>query len=158
MMKIGFGYDVHRLVYGRKLIIGGVEIPFEKGLFGHSDADVLCHAICDALLGAAGLGDIGLHFPSTDEKYSNISSLILLGEIQRLLAEAKFEIKNIDSTIVAEKPMMSPFINQMKANISKKMNIKFDQISIKATTTEGLGFIGAGDGIAAYAVCLVECN
>jgi len=157
MMKVGFGYDVHRLVYGRRLIIGGVAIPFEKGLLGHSDADVLCHAIGDALLGAAGLGDIGLHFPSTDEKYSNISSLILLEEIQRLLA-AQFEIKNIDSTIVAEQPQMSPFIDPMKANISKRLNIKFDQISIKATTTEGLGFIGAGDGITAYAVCLVECS
>jgi 2-C-methyl-D-erythritol 2,4-cyclodiphosphate synthase len=158
MIKVGFGYDVHRLVYGRKLIIGGVDIPFEKGLLGHSDADVLCHALSDALLGAAGLGDIGLHFPSTDEKYQNISSLILLMEIQRLLAEAKVEIKNIDSTIVAERPQMSLFINQMKANISKSLNIKFDQISIKATTTEGLGFIGVGDGIAAYAVCLVECS
>lgn len=156
MMKVAFGYDVHRLVYGRKLIIGGVAIPFEKGLAGHSDADVLCHAISDALLGAAGLGDIGALFPSCDEKYRNISSLILLEEIQSLLAEAEFEIKNIDSTIVAEQPQMSPFINQMKANIAKLLNIKLDQISIKATTSEGLGAIGAGDGIAAYAVCLVE--
>ncbi len=158
MMKVGFGYDVHRLVYGRKLIIGGVDISFAKGLAGHSDADVLCHAIGDALLGAAGLGDIGHHFPTNDEKFSNISSLILLTEIQRLLTKAKFEIKNIDSTIVAEQPMMGPFIDQMKANIAIKLNIKYDQISIKATTTEGLGFIGVGDGIAAYAVCLVECS
>jgi 2-C-methyl-D-erythritol 2,4-cyclodiphosphate synthase len=156
MIKVGFGYDVHRLVYGRKLIIGGVEIPFEKGLAGHSDADVLCHAISDALLGAAGLGDIGVHFPTSDEKYRNISSLMLLEKIQRLLVEAEFEIKNIDSTVIAEQPQMSPFINQMKAKIAKILNIKFDQISIKATTSEGLGFVGAGDGIAAYAVCLVE--
>ncbi len=158
MMKVGFGYDVHRLVYQRKLIIGGVEILFDKGLAGHSDADVLCHAIGDALLGAAGLGDIGHHFPATDEKFRNISSLILLTEIQRLLAESKLEIKNIDSTIVAEQPMISPFIDQMKTNISTRLKIKFDQISIKATTTEGLGFIGAGDGIAAYAICLVESS
>lgn len=156
MMKVGFGFDVHPLVHERKLIIGGIEIPFQKGLAGHSDADVLCHAIGDALLGAAGLGDLGAHFPSTDEKYRNISSLILLEQIQKLLIENKFEVINIDSTIVAEKPQMSPFIGSMKANIAKALNTKIDQVSIKATTTEGLGFIGAGDGIAAYAVCLVE--
>ena len=155
MMKVGFGFDVHPLVNERKLIIGGIEIPFQKGLAGHSDADVLCHAIGDALLGAAGLGDLGVHFPSTDEKYRNISSLILLEQIQKLI-ENKFEIKNIDSTIVAEKPQMSPFISSMKANIAKALNTKIDQISVKATTTKGLGTIGTGDGIAAYAVCLVE--
>jgi 2-C-methyl-D-erythritol 2,4-cyclodiphosphate synthase len=155
MIKIGFGFDVHPLVSGRKLIIGGIEIPFQRGLAGHSDADVLCHAIGDALLGAAGLGDIGLHFPTTDEKYRNISSLILLDEIQRLLNN-KYAIINIDSTIIAEKPHVSPFINQMKVNIARILNTRVDQISIKATTTEGLGFIGAGDGIAAYAVSLVE--
>jgi 2-C-methyl-D-erythritol 2,4-cyclodiphosphate synthase len=155
MMKVGFGFDVHPLVNERKLIIGGIEIPFQKGLAGHSDADVLCHAIGDALLGAAGLGDLGVHFPSTDEKYRNISSLILLEQIQKLI-ENKFEIKNIDSTIIAEKPQMSPFINSMKANIAKALNTKIDQISVKATTTKGLGTIGTGDGIAAYAVCLVE--
>lgn len=155
-MKVGFGYDVHRLDNGRKLIIGGVEIPFEKGLSGHSDADVLCHAISDALLGAAGLGDIGHHFPSTDEKYRDISSLILLEEIYNLLVGLNLKISNIDSTIIAEQPRMSPFINQMKPNIARILKISLDQISIKATTTEGLGFIGAGEGIAAYAVCLVE--
>jgi 2-C-methyl-D-erythritol 2,4-cyclodiphosphate synthase len=155
MIKIGFGFDVHPLVSGRKLIIGGIDIPFQRGLAGHSDADVLCHAIGDALLGAAGLGDIGLHFPTTDEKYRNISSLILLDEIQRLLNN-KYAIINIDSTIIAEKPHVSPFINQMKVNIARILNTRVDQISIKATTTEGLGFIGAGDGIAAYAVSLVE--
>ena len=156
MMKVGFGFDVHPLVNERKLIIGGIEIPFQKGLAGHSDADVLCHAIGDALLGAAGLGDLGFHFPSTDEKYRNISSLILLEQIQKLLIENKFEVINIDSTIVAEKPQMSPFISSMIANIAKALNTKINQISIKATTTKGLGPIGTGDRIAAYAVCLVE--
>lgn len=156
MTKVGFGYDVHQLIPGRHLIIGGVQIPFEKGLAGHSDADVLCHAIGDALLGAAGLQDIGHHFPSTDEQYRNISSLIILKEIQRLIAEAKFKIINIDSTIVAEKPQMHPYISQMKAKIATTLTINPDQISVKATTTEGLGFIGTGDGIAAYAIALIE--
>ncbi len=156
MTRVGSGYDVHRLVPGRHLIIGGVQIPFEKGLSGHSDADVLCHAIGDALLGAAGLPDIGHHFPSTDEQYRNISSLIILKEIQRLLVEVKFKIVNIDSTIVAEKPQMRFFISQMKVNIATTLNIKPDQVSVKATTTEGLGFIGSGDGIAAYAIALIQ--
>ena len=156
MTRVGSGYDVHRLVPGRHLIIGGVQIPFEKGLFGHSDADVLCHAIGDALLGAAGLPDIGHHFPSTDEQYRNISSLIILKEIQRLLVEAEFKIINIDATIVAEKPQMRSFISQMKVNIATTLNIKPDQVSVKATTTEGLGFIGSGDGIAAYAIALIQ--
>ncbi len=156
MTRVGSGYDVHRLVPGRHLIIGGVQIPFEKGLLGHSDADVLCHAIGDALLGAAGLPDIGHHFPSTDEQYRNISSLIILKEIQRLLVEVKFKIVNIDSTIVAEKPQMRFFISQMKVNIATTLNIKPDQVSVKATTTEGLGFIGSGDGIAAYAIALIQ--
>ena len=156
MTKVGFGYDVHRLISGRHLIIGGVQIPFEKGLSGHSDADVLSHAIGDALLGAAGLPDIGHHFPSTDAQYRNISSLIILKEIQRLLVEVKFKIVNIDSTIVAEKPHMRSYISQMKANIAATLNIKPDQVSVKATTTEGLGFIGTGDGIAAYAIALIE--
>jgi 2-C-methyl-D-erythritol 2,4-cyclodiphosphate synthase len=156
MTKVGFGYDVHRLARGRHLIIGGVHIPFEKGLSGHSDADVLCHAIGDALLGAAGLPDIGHHFPSTDEQYRNISSLTILKEIQRLLVEAKFKIVNIDSTIVAEKPQMHFYISPMKANIATTLNINSDQVSVKATTTEGLGFIGTGDGIAAYAIALIE--
>ncbi len=155
-MRIGFGYDVHRFAFDRKLVIGGVEIPYGKGLAGHSDADVLCHAIGDALLGAAALGDLGCHFPSTDGKYQGISSLILLQEIQRLLVESKFKIINIDSTVVAEKPQLRPFINQMKTNIAKSLAIIFDQISIKATTSEGLGFVGTGDGIVAYAISLIE--
>jgi 2-C-methyl-D-erythritol 2,4-cyclodiphosphate synthase len=156
MIKVGFGYDVHRLTKGRKLIIGGVNIPFETGLLGHSDADVLCHAIADALLGAAGLGDIGYHFPATDEKYRDISSLIILEEIQRLLAESNFKLINLDATIIAERPQMRPFISQMKANIAKIFKIKAEQVSVKATTSEGLGFIGAGDGIAAFAIVLIE--
>lgn len=155
-MRIGFGYDVHRFAFDRKLVIGGVEIPYGKGLAGHSDADVLCHAIGDALLGAAALGDLGCHFPSTDGKYQGISSLILLQEIQRLLVGSKFKIINIDSTVVAEKPQLRPFINQMKTNIAKSLAIIFDQISIKATTSEGLGFVGTGDGIVAYAISLIE--
>lgn len=155
-MRIGFGYDVHRFAFDRKLVIGGVEIPYGKGLAGHSDADVLCHAIGDALLGAAALGDLGCHFPSTDRKYQGISSLILLQEIQRLLVGSKFKIINIDSTVVAEKPQLRPFINQMKTNIAKSLAIIFDQISIKATTSEGLGFVGTGDGIVAYAISLIE--
>jgi len=157
-MRIGFGYDIHRFAKGRKLIIGGVEIYCEKGLLGHSDADVLCHVIGDALLGAAALGDLGHHFPPTDEKYKNISSLILLKQIHNLLAQANLRIINIDSTIVAEHPQMSPFINQMKANIATSLHIKFDQISIKATTSEELGFVGTGDGIAAYAISLITKN
>ena len=155
-MRVGFGYDVHRLTIGRKLIIGGVEIPFDKSLIGHSDADVLCHAIGDALLGAAALGDLGQHFPSNDSKYKNISSLILLEKIKTLLSQSDFHIINIDSTIIAEKPQMSPFIQLMKANISNCLNIEINQVSIKATTTEGLGFAGKEVGMAAYAVCLIE--
>lgn len=156
MTRVGFGYDVHQLVHGRLLIIGGVQVPFEKGLAGHSDADVLCHAIGDALLGAAGLPDIGHHFPATDEQYRNISSLIILRKIHEFLNEAKFKIINIDSTILAEKPQMRPFINQMKVNIAATLNTKPNQLSVKATTTEGLGFIGTGNGIAAYAIALIE--
>ncbi len=155
-MRIGFGYDVHRFTVGRKLIIGGVEIPYEKGLLGHSDADVLCHTIGDALLGAASLGDLGHYFPSSDEKFRNISSLIILKEICKLLDWSNLQIVNIDSTIVTEKPRMSPYINQMKNNVAKNLNIKIDQVSIKATTSDGLGFAGIGQGIAAYAVCLIE--
>lgn len=155
-MRIGFGYDVHRLVKGKKLIIGGIDIPYEKGLSGHSDADVLSHAIGDALLGAAALGDLGYHFPSTNDKYKNISSLVLLKDIHRLIVRSKFIIINIDTTIVVEKPKMSPFIDQMKVNIATNLDVQLDQISIKATTSEGLGFLGTGDGIAAYAICLLE--
>jgi 2-C-methyl-D-erythritol 2,4-cyclodiphosphate synthase len=156
MARIGTGYDVHRLVAGRKLIIGGVDIPFEKGLSGHSDADVLLHAICDALLGAAGLGDIGRHFPDTAPIYKDISSLMLLEEVRRLLAEAGFRVNNIDATIVAEKPKMAPFIPAMITNIAEAIKVDRTAVNVKATTTEGLGFAGRGEGMAAYAVALIR--
>lgn len=156
MIKVGTGYDVHRLVDGRRLILGGVDIPFEKGLLGHSDADVLLHAICDALLGAAGLGDIGKHFPDTDPRFKGISSLKLLGEVARLLGEKGLRVNNIDSTIVAERPLMSPHIPQMTANIATAVKAEAGAVNVKATSTEGLGFAGKGEGIAAYAVCTIE--
>jgi len=152
MMRIGTGYDVHRLVAGRKLMIGGVDVPYEKGLLGHSDADVLLHAICDALLGAAGLGDIGRHFPDSAPKYKGISSLMLLEEVRRLLAEAGFRVNNIDATIVAEKPKMATHIPAMVANIATAVKVDRSAVNVKATTTEGLGFAGRGEGMAAYAV------
>jgi 2-C-methyl-D-erythritol 2,4-cyclodiphosphate synthase len=156
MMRIGTGYDVHRLVSGRKLMIGGVEIPSEQGLLGHSDADVLLHAICDALLGAACLGDIGRHFPDTAPKYKGISSLVLLEEVRRLLGEAGFRVNNIDATIVAEKPKMTPHIRAMVENIATAVNTDRSLVNVKATTTEGLGFTGRGEGMAAYAVCTIK--
>jgi 2-C-methyl-D-erythritol 2,4-cyclodiphosphate synthase len=158
MARIGTGYDVHRLVADRKLMIGGVDIPFEKGLSGHSDADVLLHAICDALLGAAGLGDIGRHFPDTAPIYKDISSLMLLEEVRRLLAEAGFRVNNVDATIVAEKPKMAPHIPAMIKNISEAIKVDHAAgvVNVKATTTEGLGFAGRGEGIAAYAVALIR--
>jgi 2-C-methyl-D-erythritol 2,4-cyclodiphosphate synthase len=156
MMRIGIGYDVHRLVSGRKLMIGGVEIPSEAGLLGHSDADVLLHAICDALLGAASLGDIGRHFPDTAPKYKGISSLILLEEVQRLLEEAGFDVNNIDATIVADKPKMAPYIRTMVENIAMAAKTDRSLVNVKATTTEGLGFTGRGEGMAAYAVCTIK--
>lgn len=155
-MRIGTGYDVHRLVSGRKLMIGGVEIPSEQGLLGHSDADVLLHAICDALLGAACLGDIGRHFPDTAPKYKGISSLVLLEEVRRLLGEAGFRVNNIDATIVAEKPKMTPHIRAMVENIATAVNTDRSLVNVKATTTEGLGFTGRGEGMAAYAVCTIK--
>lgn len=155
-MRIGHGYDVHRLTENRKLIIGGVEIPYEKGLLGHSDADVLLHAICDALLGAATMGDIGKHFPDTDEKYKGISSLVLLSKVGDLLKENGFSVVNIDSTIIAERPKMSPYIEKMRENIAKALCTDINNISVKATTEEGLGFSGRGDGISAHAVCIIE--
>lgn len=155
-MRTGIGYDVHRLASGRKLMMGGVDVPFEKGLLGHSDADVLLHAICDALLGAAGLGDIGRHFPDSAPKYKGISSLILLGEVHRLLNESGFAVNNIDATIVAERPKMSPHIPAMVANIASAVRADRSAVNVKATTTEGLGFAGAGEGIAAYAVCTLK--
>ena len=156
MMRIGTGYDVHRLVAGGKLMIGGVELPFEKGLLGHSDADVLLHAICDALLGAAGLGDIGRHFPDSAPKYKGISSLMLLEEVRLLLAEAGFRVNNIDATIVAEKPKMATHIPAMVANIAAAVKVDRSAVNVKATTTEGLGFAGRGEGMAAYAVCTIR--
>lgn len=155
MTRIGTGYDVHRLVDGRKLIIGGVDIPHEKGLLGHSDADVLLHAICDALLGAAGLGDLGKHFPDTDLQFKGISSLRLLGEVRQLLCEAGYRVNNIDATIVAERPKMAPHIHQMTVNIATAVSVDKGAVNVKATTTEGLGFAGKGEGMAAYAVCTI---
>lgn len=155
MIRIGHGYDVHRLVEGRKLIIGGVDIPYEKGLLGYSDADVLLHALCDALLGAAGLGDIGRHFPDTDPRFKGISSLKLLGEVARLLVENGFRVNNIDSTIVAERPKLAPYIPAMIANIAAAVRVDTLAVNVKATTTEGLGFAGKGEGMAAYAVCSI---
>ncbi len=154
-MKIGFGYDVHPLTKDRKLILGGVEIPFEKGLLGHSDGDALIHAIIDALLGAASLGDIGSYFPDTNSKYKDISSLILLQETGKILANKKFHIINIDSTIVLEKPKLQIYIPEMKYNIADKLDIEITQISIKATREEGLGFVGKGEGVKVYAVALI---
>ncbi len=154
-MRIGMGYDVHRLVQGRDLIIGGVKIPFEKGLLGHSDADVLLHAIMDALLGAASLGDIGKHFPDTDEAYRGISSLKLLERVGGLLEEGCFFIENIDATIIAQKPKMRPHIDRMRKNIADTLGIDISQVNIKATTEEGLGFTGREEGISAQAICLL---
>ena len=155
-MRIGHGYDVHKLTEGRDLIIGGVKIPYEKGLLGHSDADVLVHAIMDALLGAAALGDIGSHFPDTDPAYEGISSIRLLEHVGKLLADSGYAIGNIDATIIAQKPKMRPHIDQMRENIANALKIRPDQVGVKATTEEGLGFTGSGAGISAHAVCLLE--
>ncbi|MBI5892827.1 MAG: 2-C-methyl-D-erythritol 2,4-cyclodiphosphate synthase [Deltaproteobacteria bacterium] len=157
-MRIGFGYDVHRLAEDRKLILGGVEVPFEKGLLGHSDADVLLHAIIDALLGAAGLGDIGKHFPDTDPSYKNASSMKLLSKVYELLKSKGFEIINIDSTIVAQRPKLAEHIPAMVGNIAKTLNCNPTQINVKAKTEEGLGFTGSGQGIKAYAVALIQAR
>lgn len=155
-MRIGMGYDVHRLVKGRDLIMGGVKIPYEKGLLGHSDADVLLHAISDALLGAAALGDIGKHFPDTDEKYKGADSLKLLALVGGMLDEQGYIIQNIDATIIAQAPKMRPHIDQMRANIANALSIDIEQVSVKATTEEGLGFTGTGEGISSQAICLLE--
>ncbi|MDF2686226.1 MAG: ispF [Clostridia bacterium] len=154
-MRIGWGYDVHRLTENRLLILGGIQIPFEKGLLGHSDADVLIHAIIDALLGAAGLGDIGRNFPDTDNSYKDIDSAILLKRTLLLLKEKKFEIENIDSTIVAQAPKLLPYIEKMRNKLSLILEIEPEKINIKAKTEEGLGFTGKSEGIAAQAVCLL---
>ena len=156
MSRFGMGYDVHQLVEGRKLIIGGVEIPFEKGLLGHSDADVLLHAISDALLGAAALGDIGKHFPDTDERYKGADSLKLLEEVGRLLAEKGYTVGNVDATIVAQRPKMAPHIPVMRENIARVLHVDVDRINVKATTEEHLGFTGDGSGMAAQAIALIE--
>ena len=155
-MRIGFGYDVHPLVEGRPLILGGVEIPFVKGLEGHSDADVLLHAICDGILGALGEGDIGKHFPNTDPQFKGISSVQLLRAVAVKMAEKNFIIGNLDSTVVAERPKIGPFIPRMKEQIAGALKISPQRINIKATTSEGLGFIGEGKGMAAYAVVLLK--
>jgi 2-C-methyl-D-erythritol 2,4-cyclodiphosphate synthase len=155
-MRIGLGYDVHPLVEGRKLILGGVEIPFEKGLEGYSDADVLLHAICDGILGALGEGDIGKHFPNTDPRFKGISSLRLLEGVASKLAEKFFLVENLDSTVVAEKPQIGPYIPRMTEQIARVLRIAPQQVNIKATTSENLGFIGEGKGIAAYAVVLLK--
>lgn len=155
-MRVGLGYDVHKLVSGRKLIIGGVEIPYESGLLGHSDADVLLHAIMDALLGAAALGDIGKHFPDTDERYKGISSLKLLEHVGNLLEEEGYCIENIDAVIVAQAPKMAPHIEKMRENIAETLQLEINRINIKATTEEGLGFTGTGQGISSQAVCMLQ--
>jgi 2-C-methyl-D-erythritol 2,4-cyclodiphosphate synthase len=153
--RIGFGYDVHRLSAGRKLVLGGVDIPHTKGLEGHSDADVLLHAVADALLGAAALGDIGRHFPNTDPRFRGISSLILLRQVADLLAGHLFAVGNIDATVVLESPQIAPYVDQMRQNIADALRIPLQQVSVKATTHESLGFIGAGDGAAAHAIALI---
>ena len=155
-MRIGQGYDVHRLVEGRKLIIGGVDIPYEKGLLGHSDADVLLHAVMDALLGAAALGDIGQHFPDSDERYKGISSIALLKEVGKILQENGYMIENIDSTVIAQRPKLLPYRPQMAENIAAALGIEKEQVSVKATTEEGLGFTGCGEGISSQAVCMLS--
>ena len=155
-MRIGMGYDVHRLVEGRKLILCGVEIPYEKGLLGHSDADVALHAIMDALLGAAALGDIGKHFPDTDPAYEGASSMKLLKEVKKLLDEHCFVIENIDATIIAQRPKLLPYMEEMKKNVASALGLTGDRVNIKATTEEGLGFTGSGEGISAQAVCLLQ--
>jgi 2-C-methyl-D-erythritol 2,4-cyclodiphosphate synthase len=151
-MRVGLGYDIHRLVEGRKLILGGVEVPYPKGLDGHSDADIVLHALMDALLGAAGLGDIGRHFPNTDPRYKGISSLLLLKHVTDLLKQHRFGIGNVDIVVILEQPKIAPYVETMKQNISGVLGVTTQQVSIKATTSEGLGFIGAGEGASAHAV------
>lgn len=155
-MRIGHGYDVHRLVEGRSLILGGVRIPFEKGLDGHSDADVLTHAVMDALLGAAAMGDIGKLFPDTDDRYLGADSIALLREVDRRLTEAGYRLGNLDVTVIAQRPKLAPYINQMRQNLAAALHTELQNVSVKATTEEHLGFTGSGEGIAAHAVCLLE--
>ena len=155
-MRIGHGYDVHRLVEGRALILGGVRIPFEKGLDGHSDADVLTHAVMDALLGAAAMGDIGKLFPDTDDRYLGADSIALLREVNRRLTEASYRLGNLDVTVIAQRPKLAPYINQMRQTLAAALRTELQNVSVKATTEEHLGFTGSGEGIAAHAVCLLE--
>ncbi len=155
-MRIGHGYDVHRLVEGRSLVLGGVRIPFEKGLDGHSDADVLTHAVMDALLGAAAMGDIGKLFPDTDDRYLGADSIALLLEVDRRLTEAGYRLGNLDVTVIAQRPKLAPYINQMRQNLAAALRTELQNVSVKATTEEHLGFTGSGEGIAAHAVCLLE--
>lgn len=155
-MRVGLGYDVHKLVKDRELILGGVKIGYEYGLLGHSDADVLVHAIMDALLGAAALGDIGKHFPDTDERYKGISSITLLQHVAKLLKENGYRVGNIDAIIIAQKPKMAPYIENMRENIARALEIERERVSVKATTEEGLGFTGTGEGIASQAICMLE--
>ncbi|MDL2295327.1 2-C-methyl-D-erythritol 2,4-cyclodiphosphate synthase [Lachnospiraceae bacterium OttesenSCG-928-E19] len=155
-MRIGMGYDVHKLVEDRDLIIGGVKIPYEKGLLGHSDADVLLHAIMDAILGATALGDIGKHFPDTEEQYKGASSIDLLKKVGKLIDENLYVIENIDATIIAQQPKMRPYIDSMRENIARALEIDIEQVNVKATTEEGLGFTGKGEGISSQAICAVE--
>lgn len=155
-MRVGMGYDVHKLVEGRKLIIGGVDIPYEKGLLGHSDADVLVHAIMDALLGACGMGDIGKHFPDTSAEYKDADSLVLLEKVGEIVDSKNMIIGNIDATIIAQKPKMAPHIDDMRKNISERLKIDISQVNVKATTEEGMGFTGEGLGISSQAICLLE--
>ncbi len=154
-MRVGIGYDVHRLVEDRKLIIGGVHIPYEKGLLGHSDADVLLHAIKDSILGAAALGDIGKHFPDTDEKYKGANSLELLHHVGILIEDKGYIVNNVDATIIAQKPKMAPYIDEMRKNIAEALKIEIDMVNVKATTTEGLGFVGSGEGIASNSIASI---
>ena len=155
-MRIGHGYDVHRLVEGRSLVLGGVRIPFEKGLDGHSDADVLTHAVMDALLGAAAMGDIGKLFPDTDDRYLGADSIALLREVDRRLTEAGYRLGNLDVTVIAQRPKLAPYINQMRQNLAAALHTELQNVGVKATTEEHLGFTGSGEGIAAHAVCLLE--
>ncbi|MGD9370809.1 MAG: 2-C-methyl-D-erythritol 2,4-cyclodiphosphate synthase [Desulfobacterales bacterium] len=155
-MRIGIGYDIHRFVADRKLILGGVEIPFGKGLLGHSDADVLVHAVCDALLGAAGMGDIGLHFPDSDPRYKDVSSLVLLADVNEMIRNKSYTIQNVDTIIFAENPKISPYRRKMQQNLAATIAVEPSCINIKATTTEGLGMIGEGEGIGAMSVVLIE--
>ncbi len=155
MIRVGHGYDVHKLVPGRRLVLGGVEVPYEKGLLGHSDADVLTHAVMDALLGAAGLWDIGHAFPDSDPAYAGISSLVLLERVMEMLAERGYAVGNVDATVIAQRPKLSPFIPEMRERLAAVMQIPADRVNVKATTEEGLGFTGAGEGIAAHAAALI---